>query len=1002
MKKVFAVMSTLLLTIALFGLVSTRVNASSALFTHAYEAGALEEDEDPIYIMDSIYSTFPKFYDNQAKPDGIWLGNSRMYPWNETKLRVAQLDENGEATGRYYAVFFSGALNADDLGAGNNTMILDAEVAEDGTITVVSKRTSTYDTEDGVKDGLILSDHPQDQSLSHMAVNISEHDLEFEPLKLYSSSSTSQGYAQQIMNRSIIFDGAGRAIRGVGVNEFYVSEEDANYKGYAFAPEFCYVDGVITKYENGVVCDKVKEQVLDENGNPVLDGDGEPTYAETDKDHFLYERFVWEWFAEQPENVNTAPYLSAEWDPTKWDYCYAKDGGYMCIAFNGNAGTLDNMTAAQKEAYISYRLPAYLEANLAQYIEEKYAAKEEAYLAENKYTKAEDGTITDAEGQPVDANEVKKVVEGLLKDELTQAYSAQLGAVKRECISTVRVPAGGVVYDFGYLDNGKPYATPAFFNMVYNGYHYGRKEGMAQVKTVNFSAKPIYTTDVVKENQSLQLREGLNVVEVMPGTKIDTSWIFQIDGLARMYLVEDDVTSYSADTSVLDVEIIHNGVTVVSPLDWNYNDATPQEMIADILDDYRLFLKGELVIGETKLAYSDTSVAAKFGEHINDKDAFVAHYTSSSVIDSWSLFNGGNNETGSGFFNQPAVRTKWAPFLAYMDNLMGGTFWGSAWTSSARISNYYNGVASSFGNALNGAVVTDTPKLYSVTNYEFVAEGDAQARHEITVKVQNTRNQNSDELTVTFVVVNEYTPIIEVNKDALYVYPREEGDQIVIDPIDKYSLFTAYNAKYDDGTKDIRGTVITEMATVTSETLDFDNPVEGSHLVKIEVSSVGGTRTTVKYVTVQVLDVTAPTLIVTPKLGLAYGSTFHVLDGVVLAYDNVDGNLFDSQGIWWADNSSVKVDTTKPNTYKVKVAVTDRSGNETELTYEVIVYEKGLSAEDFQKSVDETLSALEDLGLGLDEINSYVAPSGCKSKKLFFVEFLAAAGILALVLRKKH
>lgn len=1009
MKKVFAVMSTLLLTIAFFGLLSTKVNASGALFTDPYEAGALAEDEDPIYIMDSIYSTFPKFYDNAAQPDGLWAGAARMYPWNETKLRVAQLDENGQATGRYYAIFFSGALNADDAGAGNNAMILDAEVADDGTVTAVSKRTSIYDTEDGVADGMILADHPQDQSLSHMAVNISDYDLEFEPLKLYSSSSTSQGYASQIMNRSIIFDGQGRAIRGVGVNEFYVADTDATYLGYGFAPEFCYVDGVVTRYAEGVVCDKAKEQAKDENGVLMTDENGEPIMVEVDKPAFLYERFVWEWFAEKPENVNEVPYLSAEWDPTKWDYCFEKDGGYMCIAFNGSAGTLDNMTAAQKAAYIDAHLPAYLEENLAQYIADNYEAELAAYVEANKLTKQEDGSYTNEEGKAVSADEVKAAVEGVLTDKLTKAFSNEVSAIKRTCISFVRVPAGGVVYDFGYLDNGKPVATPAFFNMLYNGYHYGRLEGMAEVKTVNFSAKPIYTVDSAQSGEPLRVKEGTNTVEVKNGTHIDTSWMFKFDGLAKMYLVDDDITSYSSDTSVLDVTITLNGVTVVSPIKWDYNDVTPQEMMRDFFDDLRHFYIGDLELGGKTLAYSggnsyflDTDDdGEKDTDFTTDLDTFIDKWTS-KIVDSWGLFNGGDSTTGSGFLNQPEVRAKWSPFTAYMNDLMGGTFWSSAYTSYARIRDYYQAKDTSFPNAANGASVTKTPQVIASTKYEFDVTGKTNDRYTLTVDVKNTVSGVQDSMTMVFVIVEEYTPIVVVNEDALYVYPEEVDGKVVINPIDRYSLFTAYDGAYCATTGDLRGTVVTELASVTSETLDFDNPVEGEHLVKVVVKSVNATREVVEYITVNVLDITAPTLVVAPTMGLAYGAKFHVLDAVVLAADNVDGNLFDSKGIWWADKSSNKVDTTKPGTYNVTIAVYDASGNETEAKFKVVVYEQGLSEESFNELIDEKLAELEDLGLQLDEINSLLTAKGCKSKKLFFVEFLAAAGLLALILRKKH
>ena len=58
MKKVFAFLSTLLLTIAMVGVVAagSHVKAASDKIT---VDPTLAEDEIPVYIMDSIYSTFP-------------------------------------------------------------------------------------------------------------------------------------------------------------------------------------------------------------------------------------------------------------------------------------------------------------------------------------------------------------------------------------------------------------------------------------------------------------------------------------------------------------------------------------------------------------------------------------------------------------------------------------------------------------------------------------------------------------------------------------------------------------------------------------------------------------------------------------------------------------------------------------------------------------------------------------------------------------------------------
>ena len=172
MKKVFAFLSTLLLTIAFVGIFAVKSPVAAGKIT---ADPTLEKDEIPVYIMSSIYTTFPNYYDNEAKVDENWGGASRMYPWNETRLRVAQLDAAGNPTGKYYAVYFAGhtaATNADGsivVGAGKN--ILSWALDDEGN--VVLRKYS---------DGKMASSGAaSDPSLSHMRSNTTGQDLEFIP-----------------------------------------------------------------------------------------------------------------------------------------------------------------------------------------------------------------------------------------------------------------------------------------------------------------------------------------------------------------------------------------------------------------------------------------------------------------------------------------------------------------------------------------------------------------------------------------------------------------------------------------------------------------------------------------------------------------------------------------------------------------------------------------------------------------------------------------------------
>ena len=106
MKKVFALLSASALLFTIVAVFATpSVEAASEKWT---VDPTLAEDEIAMYEMNSIYTTFPNYYDNAKVADPFFAGTARMYPWNETRLRVAQFDENGTATGKYYAVYFSG------------------------------------------------------------------------------------------------------------------------------------------------------------------------------------------------------------------------------------------------------------------------------------------------------------------------------------------------------------------------------------------------------------------------------------------------------------------------------------------------------------------------------------------------------------------------------------------------------------------------------------------------------------------------------------------------------------------------------------------------------------------------------------------------------------------------------------------------------------------------------------------------------------------------------
>ena len=154
---------------------------------------------------------------------------------------------------------------------------------------------------------------------------------------------------------------------------------------------------------------------------------------------------------------------------------------------------------------------------------------------------------------------------------------------------------------------------------------------------------------------------------------------------------------------------------------WKYNDSTVQEMLRDFFEDLRHWYLGDLTIdgvvdqnGDSIVfAYVDSTAADKFGDAINNTDEFITKWCS-SVVDSWGFFNYGNSETGTGFLNQPAIAAKWSVLTNYMNDLMGGNFWSSAYGACVKFRDYYNG-KNSFYNAMNGASYDKVPQQSILT-----------------------------------------------------------------------------------------------------------------------------------------------------------------------------------------------------------------------------------------------------------------------------------------------
>ena len=282
--------------------------------------------------------------------------------------------------------------------------------------------------------------------------------------------------------------------------------------------------------------------------------------------------------------------------------------------------------------------------------------------------------------------------------------------------------------------------------------------------------------------------------------------------------------------------------------------------------------------------------------------------------------------------------------------------------------------------------------------------------------------------------VDSYTPIVEVDEAKLLYFPKNAGGLKVIDPIDPRTIVKAYDAQYNGVS--IKGNDISHNVQFETE-LDFNEPKEGKYPVVATVWNNSHTKSTqVKFV-VEVKDVTAP-MVITRNITLLQGDDFDPRAGILVAYDEVDGNLFDIAKEWvvlegkFNSNEVDSKDENKGYTDKiVKVSVYDMSNNYITVTYKVtIVHNKALTSKDFeaqinamngqlqlgiddvQDSVDELLDAAEaakaaaanqDATLaGITAKVDALSAKGCKSGAAIAIALASVVTLVALVLRKRH
>ena len=930
MKKVFAFLSVFALTIAFVGFGAKSVNASQ-LFV---EDPTLGENEIPMYIMDSIYTTFPQYYDNVTKQDQAWPGAARMYPWNETKLHVKQMDASGNFTGKQYAIYFSGGLKATDKGAGVNLLFY--KLNDAGELILARMSNGKWDS----------AGQPMDPSLSHMRTNVTGQDISFDALQLWTDNGGN------MYNRMFVFDGNGRMVRGISGDGAYLLPDQEGVLPGAIAPEYCYVNGAVEKIEEGTVCDVETVE--------VEGAEGEEATKEVTK--YITNRFVFQYFDAEdfdPATVNEVGYLAEGWDAQKWDYAIEEEDGYVCIAFVSGEGSNFKLREEQLAVYAA---------------------------------------TCEAQGLPApDANTV------------------------RQMARTIIVPEGGYTYDFGYLDKGCMGLYEKYNDMFVKGYKYGRTldeegKGIAYAQGYDFSSQPLNFKAKAINGVSYQLLDGQNVVEVMQGEKFNPSTLIDYSGLTRYWKDKSDLTSYQANPDNVDLYIIQDGLTVVQP---NTGYSSFQEVVDDFLTDVAEW-KG-VDVSEIKM---DSN--ANFQSNFSWGQFFATNVDNANNPD---YVAGGLTP----FWNVPAHREKWtwlleqiyATMLAYpggdtytatlahVESAKNAYWCGSPQTIAYTFWHFFQGTQHGYFG-LNFQDGHNSEWLDTRTNLEKwnehsidTAQAAINTNYDLTFKAFNRETQNESELTIKFVVVDEYTPILKINKNNLRYSPIKNGEKIEMPVIDEYTFCSAYDARYNG--KSVEGNEISYKVHYQSETLDFDKPTEGKHVVTAKVYNQ--TKYAEKQFVVVIEDMTKPVVLTKDVITIGVGEYFDIESAITYAYDAVDGNLLDHVNrTWYLDISAKKLDVTKAGKYEVVLEVWDSSDNVTEVSYIVNVVSTG--SEEIEDMIAANQQAIDELNTtvvdGLDELHDLVdslgggAAASCGMPAAVMVQLIAAASLLVVFLRKKH
>lgn len=332
MKRVFAFISLFAIALVMFGFATSNVKAAAEpadgkWFENPY---LLTDDEGnvveiPMYIMNSITTTFPDFFDYEGAKgtefeDKNWGGTVRQYAWNGVKVIIPQFDAEGP-TGKYYGIYPQGASKGGQVGIGG----------------MIYTTSGQWDKGTWYEGGSYARNEPHDPSLSFYLFN--DKDV--------AENITRTIMANNQANPWLVFDGEGKAVAGL---MFPDTSAGVVETAYGLGQEFCWDENGVGVVANADAsnCAKVlvdgeeddlDKPILDENGDPT--GEYEKVKVPGDDPDYIGYRYVWQYMEEKPANLNNG-YLNDGWKADNWDFYNEETGIAVCLlsSYFANGGAV--------------------------------------------------------------------------------------------------------------------------------------------------------------------------------------------------------------------------------------------------------------------------------------------------------------------------------------------------------------------------------------------------------------------------------------------------------------------------------------------------------------------------------------------------------------------------------------------------------------------------------------------------------------------------------------